>query len=212
MRHHRCVLLAHLSTHPAVVFAVHIRHHLHGPAGDYLGLAAAAVASWAGVPGPGEAALITAGILAAHHHIDIAEAVVVAWMGATAGGTVGWLVGLRAGRAVVAAPGPLYNVRMSALERGDRFYERFGPIAVFFTPSWVAGIHGMRARRFLPANAIAALVWALVVGVGAYFAGPPIVELVSDLGLLSGIVVGCLVVAAAAGAFLHRSRRARRRS
>jgi membrane protein DedA with SNARE-associated domain len=206
------VLLPHLSTDPGVLLAVHLRHHLHGPAGDYLGLAAAAVASWAGVPGPGEAALIAAGILAAHHHIDIAEAVVVAWMGATAGGTIGWVVGLRAGRAVVSAPGPLYSVRMSALERGDRFYERFGPIAVFFTPSWVAGIHGMRASRFLPANAIAALVWSLVVGVGAYFAGPPIVELVSDLGLLSGIVVGCLVAAAIAGAVLHRRRRTRRRS
>jgi membrane protein DedA with SNARE-associated domain len=211
MRHHRVVLLAHLSTHPAVVFAVHLRHHLHGPAGDYLGLAAAAVASWAGVPGPGEAALIAAGVLAAHHHIDIAEAVVVAWMGATAGGIIGWVVGLRAGRAVVAAPGPLYRTRMSALERGDRFFERFGTVAVFFTPSWVAGIHGMRARRYLPANAAAALVWALVVGVGAYFAGPPIVELVSDLGLVSGIVVVGLVVAAAGGGLLHRRRRAQRR-
>jgi membrane protein DedA with SNARE-associated domain len=207
MGNHRHVLLAHPALHPAVLAAIHLRHHLHGPAVDYIGLAAAAMASWAGVPGPGEAALIAAGILAARHHVDIFEAIVVAWMGATAGGTIGWLVGLRAGRTVLTAPGPLYHARLSALERGDRFYERFGPVAVFFTPSWIAGIHGMRPARFLLSNAIGALVWSIAIGAGAYFAGPPIVELVGDLGLVSGIAVGCLAVAAVAGALLHRSRR-----
>jgi membrane protein DedA with SNARE-associated domain len=201
------VLFAQLATDPAVLAAVHLRHHLHGPAGDYLGLAVAALASWAGLPGPGEAALVAAGILAAHHHIDIFEAVVVAWLGATTGGMIGWLVGVRAGRAVLTAPGPLYRMRQAALERGDRFFERFGAVAVFFTPSWVAGIHGMRAARFLPANAVAALVWALVIGLGAFVVGPPVVEFVDDLGLVAALVIGGLIVAAVAGALLSRARR-----
>jgi membrane protein DedA with SNARE-associated domain len=159
------------------------------------------------VPGPGEAALIAAGILAAHHHLDIGSAVVVAWLGAMAGGTIGWLVGIRAGRTILAAPGPLHRARLAALERGDRFYERFGTVAVFFTPSWVAGIHGMRAARFLPANAIAALVWALVVGLGAFLVGPSVVEFVDDLGLVAALVLGGLVVAALTGALLSRARR-----
>jgi membrane protein DedA with SNARE-associated domain len=203
------VLLAQLSTDPAVVAAIHLRHHLHGPAGDYLGLAVAALASWAGLPGPGEAALVAAGIVAAHHHIDIFEAVVVAWMGATTGGIIGWLIGVKAGRAVVGAPGPLYRMRHSALERGDRFFERFGSIAVFFTPSWVAGIHSMSAKRFLPANAVASLTWSVIVGGGAFFVGPPIVELISDIGTVAGIVIACLAVAGVAGALRHRSRRRR---
>jgi membrane protein DedA with SNARE-associated domain len=200
------VLLHQAALHPALISAIHLRHHLHGPAADYLGLGLAALASWAGVPGPGEAALVAAGILG-HHKIDIFEALVVAWMGATAGGTIGWLVGLRAGRAVVTAPGPLLHTRLSALARGDRFYERFGTIAVLFTPSWVAGIHGMRARRFLPANLIAALVWSIVIGAGAYFAGPPIVDLVDDVGLVSAIVIGCLIVGGVGGTLVRRSRR-----
>jgi membrane protein DedA with SNARE-associated domain len=203
------VLFAQLATDPAVLAAVHLRHHLHGPAGDYLGLAVAALASWAGLPGPGEAALVAAGILAAHHHIDIFEAVVVAWLGATTGGMIGWLVGVRAGRAVLTAPGPLYRMRQAALERGDRFFERFGAVAVFFTPSWVAGIHGMSAKRFLPANAVAALTWSIIVGGGAFFVGPPILDLIADLGLVSAIVIACLAVAALAGALRHRSRRRR---
>lgn len=204
------MLAAHFWTNPVLVFAVHLRHHLHGPAADYLGLGVAALASWGGLPGPGEAALITAGIVAAHHKIDIYEAVVVAWMGATVGGTVGWLAGLRAGRTILSAPGPLYRARLGALKRGDRFYERYGTVAVFFTPSWVAGIHGMRASRFLPANAVAALIWSVAIGAGAYFAGPPVVELVDDLGLVSAVVIGGLAVAAIAGALVSRSRRARR--
>lgn len=186
---------------------IHLRHHVRGPAVDYVGLGAAAAASWAGVPGPGEAALIASGILAAHHHLDIGAAVAVAWLGAVLGGTAGWLAGLRAGRAILSAPGPLYRLRRAALERGDRFFERFGTVAVFFTPSWVAGIHGMRASRFLPANAIASLVWALVVGVGAFFAGPPIIDLVDDLGLVTGILLGVLLVVGVAGALLSRGRR-----
>jgi membrane protein DedA with SNARE-associated domain len=150
---------------------------------------------------------VAAGVLAARHHLDIGSAVVVAWLGALVGGTVGWLAGLRAGRTVLTAPGPLHRARLAALKRGDRFFERFGAVAVFLTPSWVAGIHGMRAARFLPANAVAALVWALVVGLGAFLVGPSVVEFVDDLGLVTALVLGGLVVAAAAGALLSRARR-----
>jgi membrane protein DedA with SNARE-associated domain len=188
-----------------VALAVHLHHHARGPRGDYVGLALAAVASWAGVPGPGEAALVTAGILAAHHHLDIASAVAVAWLGATVGGTAGWLVGLKAGRTVLSAPGPLYRVRLAALARGDRFYERFGAIAVFLTPSWVAGINGMRASRFLPANAAAALVWAVLVGGGAYLVGPSVLDVIGDFGIVSTIVVAGLVVGAVVGIRRRRS-------
>jgi membrane protein DedA with SNARE-associated domain len=191
--------------------ALHLRHHLHGPAADYVGVGAAAAASWAGIPGPGEAALITAAIVAAHHHLDILEAIAVAWLGAAAGGTAGWLVGLKAGRAVVSAPGPLRRGRIAALGRGDRFFERFGLVAVFFTPSWVAGIHGMRAGRFLPANVVASFVWAAAIGAGAYYAGPPVVEVVDDVGLVTAVIVGAVVAAAVVGGLAARARARRRR-
>ncbi|MEA2428977.1 MAG: hypothetical protein QOF37_2605, partial [Thermoleophilaceae bacterium] len=137
----------------------------------------------------------------------IAAAVAVAWLGATLGGTAGWLAGLKAGRTVLSRPGPLYRMRMSALERGDRFFERYGAVAVFFSPAWIAGIHGMSAARFLPANALAALTWALAFGLGAYVIGPSILDLVTDLGFVSALVVGALIVAAVVGALRVRRRR-----
>jgi len=186
--------------------AIRLHHRFHGPRGDYVGLAGAAAASWAGLPGPGEAALITAGVLAAHHKLDLLSVVATAWLGATLGGTAGWWIGLKAGREVVTKPGPLHHLRIAALERGDRFYARFGVVAVFFAPSWVAGIHGMRAVSFIAANAVSALIWALLFGLGAYFVGPTVTDLVVDIGLVGGIVIGGLVVAAVAG-MLVRSRR-----
>jgi membrane-associated protein len=202
----------HSTVDGAINTALHIHHHVHGPKGDYIGLGAAAFASWAAIPGAGEAALIAAGILAARGKLDISAAVVIAWAGATLGGTAGWLVGLKAGRVALTKPGRTYRFRMSTLARGDRFYERFGLVAVFFTPSWVAGIHGMRSSRFIPANAVSALVWALLVGVGAYFVGAPIVDFLEDLGLVSGILFGVLVLAAVAGGVAHQRRRKKRRA
>jgi membrane protein DedA with SNARE-associated domain len=189
------------------VLALHVHRHLRGPKGDYLGLFAGAVASWAGVPGPGEAALVTAGILAAHHHLDIGSAVVVAWIGATTGGMVGWLIGLKAGRAVIGAAGPLRRLRLAALARGEVFYERYGILAVFFTPSWVAGVHRMRASRYVPANAASALLWALIVGLGAYLLGPSISDILSDIGLAGSLALGAVLVTAAVVAWRRRRSR-----
>jgi membrane protein DedA with SNARE-associated domain len=156
----------------------------------------ASVLSWAVLPGPGEAALIAASISAAHGHLDLVVAVAVAWAGASVGGTVGWMIGLKGGRGVITAPGPLHNLRLAAIARGDRFYERFGSVAVLFTPSWIAGIHDMRLSRFLPANALSALTWALSLGLGAYLIGPSITDIVADAGLAGAILVGSLFLLA----------------
>ena len=42
--------------------AVHVHHHFHGYAPGYIGLGAAALVSWAGIPGAGEAALVAAAL------------------------------------------------------------------------------------------------------------------------------------------------------
>lgn len=190
-----------------VELVVQHHHRFHGPHLDYIGVAVGAFLSWVGISGPGEAALIAAGILAARGKIDLPSAIAVAWAGATVGGMLGWLLGLRGGRALLSAAGPLRRIRARILRSGDRFYERYGALAVYFAPSWMAGINGMRARRFLPINAVACLVWALLVGVGAYFAGPRIADLLGDLGTVG--LIG-LVVLALGLLVASRVRRARR--
>ena len=175
--------------------ALHLHIHLHprGPGIDYVGVLLASGASWAGLPGPGEALLIAAAIAAAHHHLDLASIILVAWAGATAGGMLGWIVGRRAGRGVLGAPGPLHGVRLALIDSGDRFFARYGVVAVLLVPSWVAGIVRMRASLYVPVNAASAAVWALAIGLTAYWVGPPIADVAADEGLLAWVVVGALI-------------------
>jgi membrane protein DedA with SNARE-associated domain len=193
---------------PALAVALGaLHHHLQGPPVDYLGVALAAAASWVGVPGPGEPVLIAGGIYASSGRIDLAQLLVVAWAAATAGGVAGWLIGRKGGRALWIAPGPLQRLRMAALARGERFFDRWGLLAIYLAPSWVAGIHGVRASRFLPANALAAAIWTLLVGLGAYLIGPSIKDVVSDVGLVGGGLLVVLLALFVAGERWRRRRR-----
>jgi membrane protein DedA with SNARE-associated domain len=178
-------------------------------AGGYVGLGAAAAAGWVGVPGPGEATLTAAGVLAASGKLDIGSVLAVAWVGAVLGGIAGWLIGLKGGRALVTAPGPGRGLRLRILSHGERFYDRFGVIAVLFTPTWVAGVARMRWTLFLPATLVSALVWVLTVGLGAYVVGPAIEDLMSGVALGGSIALGALIVVVAAGEGLRRARRVR---
>jgi membrane protein DedA with SNARE-associated domain len=184
--------------------AVHLTHHpLKGPPFDYGALALGAAASWIGLPGPGEPLLIAAGILAADHKLDIVSVLLVAFAAAWAGGMAGWLIGLRLGRGLLSARGPLRSFRLRLLDSGDRIFERYVAIAVFLAPSIAAGIHRVRAPVYLFWNTLWAMVWTVGIGLGAYYAGPPIVDLVSDLGWISlgGLVI---LVAAVIGLMLRR--------
>ncbi len=187
--------------------ALHFHHHFRGPPISYAGLAAAAAASWVGVPGPGEPVLIAAGIFAAHQKLDLLTVLVVAWAGAAVGGVAGWLIGMKAGRKVLSTRGPLQDMRRSALARGDEIFNRFAVLAILLTPSWIAGIHRVRARLFLPVNAFGAALWTVGIGLGAYYAGPLIVEFVSDLGVVTAVAVAVLVAAIVGGELLRRRRR-----
>ena len=200
------VRIAGLSLSTLAVQAV-LHRHAGGHGVDYVGVFLASAASWSLVPGPGEAALIAAAISAAHHHLDLASVLAIAWAGASAGGAAGWIVGVKGGRELVTAPGPLHHMRLALIARGDRFYERYGLLAVLFTPSWIAGVHRMRWSRFLPANALSALIWALSIGLGAYLVGPSVTDIVADAGLAAGSLVGALFIVAVVLVLRRRSQR-----
>jgi membrane protein DedA with SNARE-associated domain len=177
-----------------------------------VGIAIGAFASWAGVPGAGEAALITGAVFAARGRLDIATVLLAAFVGANIGGLVGWGAGLRVGETVAGAPGPLYRWRRRALRSGERFYERWGVLAVYFTPSWIAGVHKLRPAKFIPANAISALIWTLLIGLGTYLIGPSVAEIASDVGLVGLILIGCAVVGVVVANTIRRRRKRRNRA
>jgi membrane protein DedA with SNARE-associated domain len=191
--------------------ALHVHRHLHGSPIGLTAVFLAAALSWVGITGPGEAALIAAGIAASRGRSDIASIILVAWAGAALGGVAGWLVGRYGGRRVLLAGRWMRRRRERMLEHGNRFFERFGWVAVYFAPSWAAGVNAMSAARFLPANAVCSLVWALLIGLGSYAIGPSIRDIASDIGLYG--VIATVVIALGLGLstrFGVRRRRARR--
>jgi membrane-associated protein len=134
---------------------------------------------------------------------------VVGTVGSAMGGCVGYWLGLKGGRALFTLRGPLHERRAHELERGDRLIHRYGPVAVLIAPTWVAGIFGMGWRRFLPWDVIAAVVWTLVAGLGGYFVGPPIADMIKKANALVLVAVGVVALVAAGVWYLRKRRHAR---
>jgi membrane protein DedA with SNARE-associated domain len=186
-----------------------IRHGVPAPNIDYVALALGAFASWAGLPGPGEPLLIAAAVVASKHKLDITPVLAWAFVGASVGGIAGWLAGRVAGRSVMTAPGPLRRLRLKAVERGEEVFERWTVTAILLTPAWVAGIHRVGAGVYLITNELSAVVWSVGIGLGAYYLGPPVLDVMADIGWIS--VIG-LVLLVAAGIVLEMNRRRRRKA
>lgn len=192
------LFLATAGLHDGLAVPAAAGHHFRHESFDFAGLAAAAAASWFGIPGPGEPVLIAAGVLAAQHHLALLPVLIVAWLAATIGGVAGWLAGHKAGRAVLTWRGPLRAMRVRAVARGETLFARHPVVAILLTPAWVAGINRAPPALYLFLNASSAAVWAGGIGLGAYLAGPAVIEVVDDVGAVTTILLAVLIAVAVA--------------
>ena len=164
----------------------------------------------AGVPVPGETALLTAGVLAGAGHLILPTVIAVAVGAAVLGDTLGYWLGRRGGRAVLLSRGPFMQARAETLARGERFFARHGAKAVFlgrFVPgvrvvaAVVAGASRMPWPRFALYNVAGAITWATVVAGFAAFAGP------AAAGAFSALVMAASVAGVAGLAWRALRRR-----
>jgi undecaprenyl-diphosphatase len=181
----------------------------------YPALFALIFAESAGVPVPGETALLTAGVLAGAGHLALPLVVAVAIAAAVMGDTIGYWLGRRGGRAVLTRRGPLMGWRTHALEAGERFFERHGAKTVFIgrffsllrvTSAWLAGISQMAWWRFLAWNAAGGIVWATLVGVVSYYFGRAAADAIAHYGAIGGGVLVALVLLAVVAVHVWRRR------
>lgn len=174
-------------------------------AAPYATLFALTFLAWGGLPVAGQPALIAAGVLAGKGKLNLDTVLIVATIGSALGGCAGYWLGVKGGRALFTLRGPLHERRARELERGDRLMRRYGPVAVLVLPTWVAGIFHMGWRRFIPWDLLAAILWTLAAGLGGYFVGPPIADLLKKANVFVLIAVG-VVAAIAAGVYYLRRR------
>ncbi len=131
---------------------------------------------------PGDSLLLTAGLLASRHVLEIGILVPLLFVAAVLGDNVGYWFGAKTGPRIFTRPNsPLF--RRENLFKAHAFYEKHGgktitlarwlPVIRTFAPI-VAGAASMNYRRFVIFNLIGALFWAvgmtlLGYGLGLWF-------------------------------------------
>jgi membrane-associated protein len=180
----------------------------------YIALFALVAAESTGAPVPGETALITAGVLARHGQFNIALVIALAAVAAIMGDNLGYVIGRTGGRRLLERPGILEHHRRQIIERGEPFFQRHGPKAVFLgrwfaglriAAAWLAGINRMHWPVFLFWNALGGIAWATSVGLLAYALGPTAERLFKVVGV-AGVGVAAVGIA---GYLLWRRHRPR---
>jgi membrane protein DedA with SNARE-associated domain len=144
----------------------------------------------AGIPFPGEALLLGAAAWAAVRHHSIVLVILFAFVGATAGADIGYVLGYRGGRPFVERFGHLFHIRPDHIARAELFFARHGDKAVITArfvlglrtwASMLAGMARMPFWRFQMFSALGGLLWATVIGIAGYWLG-------NNLGLLETVI------------------------
>jgi membrane protein DedA with SNARE-associated domain len=155
-----------------------------------------------GIPGPGQALLITAAILAAHGKLNIIAVLVTAFTGTALGGCIGYWLGRRRGRQLILRFGRYVRIGEPELKRLEDGFDRYGiwfvGVARFFEvlrqlQGIVAGIVEMRFRLFFAANAVGSALWCAVWGLGSWRLGRQI-QSYDDLSEKAGTVFVVMLI------------------
>ena len=130
-----------------------------------------------GMPLPGESALVASSLMALHGLMQIDAVLIAVVTGAILGDSTGYVIGRFGGRKLLEKLGHRVKLTPSRLAGFERQFEKNGFLVVasarFFVllrqlNGIIAGSMKMRPTRFMAANIIGAIGWALVWGLGPY--------------------------------------------
>jgi membrane protein DedA with SNARE-associated domain len=160
----------------------------------------------AGVPVPGETALVTAAALAGRGTLSIASVIIAGCIGTIAGGHAGYWLGARGGTPFITRYGRWIGLTPPRLEKTNRFFEQHGAKTVMlgrfvaFLRSFVgifAGISHMPMRTFAAYNAAGGSLWVVTFSVLGYVFGRNLPRLVRYIGRVSLLLAILIAVVAA---------------
>lgn len=146
---------------------------------------------------PGDSLLVTAGIFAAHGHLEMMTLNIALSLAAIAGDSVGYAIGVRTGPKIFNRQESfLFNRKhlISAKEFYDQHgaftivVARFMPIIRTFAPV-VAGVGAMRYGKFIAYNVFGAIFWVLTTTLGGYFLGTMIPNIQEKIHVVIAIVI-----------------------
>jgi membrane protein DedA with SNARE-associated domain len=177
----------------------------------YLAVFVLMALTFIGIPAVGPAVVGWAAVLASQGKLNIVVVLIVAALGAEAGGLIGYGIGARWGRGLLDHPGPWQQRRQNVVARAEAVYAKWGRLAVFVTPTLVSGVLRMKYSQFVVWNFVVGSVYVLSVGPAAYGAGK-VAANEQDWESLGALVTGIAIAAACTvlAAKYYRRRRARR--
>lgn len=150
---------------------------------------------------PGDTLLLTAGVLASQHKLNLVLLLASVIVAAIIGDNVGYSIGKRAGpRIFKKKDGILF--RQEHLQKAENFYEqhggktvimaRFIPIVRTFAPL-VAGVGKMPRQRFVAFNIVGGVLWGGGITLMGYFVGGFLPPSTIEKYLLPSIILVVLV-------------------
>jgi undecaprenyl-diphosphatase len=175
--------------------------------------------AFVGIVFPGEIAVILGGVIASQGDLPLAAVLVAASSGAVIGDSVGYAIGRRYGRSLLARL-PKRIVKPEHVDRAVAVINRLGGRAVFigrFTAALrvlvpgLCGIAEMRYRTFLLWNFLGGVMWACGAVMLGYLAGAGYKTIEHRVSLGGYALLGLIVVAGLV-LWLRRRRRERRES
>jgi membrane protein DedA with SNARE-associated domain len=177
----------------------------------YLAVFALMALSFAGIPAVGATVVAWAAVMASQGKLNIFVVLIVAALGAEAGGLAGYGIGHRWGRKLLDHPDRWQERRQKIMASAEAIYAKWGRLAVFFTSTIVSGTLRMKYSQFVVWNFIVGAVYVLSVGPAAYGAGKASADQ-QDAGSLSAMIAGLAIAGGAVmlAARYYRRRKARR--
>jgi len=157
----------------------------------------------AGIPLPGETALVACGVLASQDRLNIVAVIAIAATAAIVGDNIGYWIGRKGGRKVLERWGPVSKHARRVLPRAERMFAKHGGKTVFFgrfiaflriTAAWLAGISHMPWWRFFLFNAAGGILWATLVGLVAYYLGDAAASAIQTYGLYAAGAIVVIVI------------------
>lgn len=160
-----------------------ISHHVRTFVADYgyWAVAVALLCENAGLPVPGETALLLASFLAySEHKLHLGWIIVIATCAATLGDNLGYALGHYGGRPLLDRYRNFFRVPQRTLERGEALFARYGTSTIFFArfifgmrviAGPLAGVLRMRWRSFTLFNFLGAVTWVTFIASAGYLFG-----------------------------------------
>ncbi len=178
-------------------------HHFVSDYGYFAVLILVALES-AGVPMPGETALVTAAVLAGRGDLNIGLVIACGAAAAILGDNAGYWVGREFGFPLIYRYGRYLRLDEGRLKLAQYLFQRHGGKIVFFGrfvavlrafAAFLAGVNHLSWPRFLIFNALGGIVWATVFGLGGFFLGHAFEHYARPVGLaaLTLAIIGAVL-------------------